>query len=113
MAYLIELGVPLERMARLEGGLQGWAKSGRAVPPPASAASSATISLEALLVEAGLADPSPLPASVTLGQLDDLLSQDRPTLLNFLKDSGVGLAGRQKLANALAKAKREGRVITV
>ena len=30
MAFLREIGVPLERMARLEGGLNGWRAAGDA-----------------------------------------------------------------------------------
>ena len=65
MAFLLELGLPLERMARLEGGLNGWSKSGRPTPAPASPGREHVDTLEALL---GFA-----------GNTSDLLAHGRPS----------------------------------
>ena len=109
MAYLVELGLPLQRMARLTGGLRGWIDSGRPAPPPATSAGTVS-GLDALLAEAGV---GALAAGITLDALATEMAGGRPALLAYLKESGVSsLADRQKLANALAKAKREGRIAT-
>jgi len=43
----------------------------------------------------------------TLQSLEAMLTEDRPTFLASLKEKGVdNLAERQKLANAIGKAKR-------
>lgn len=113
IAFLMECGLPLARMARLSGGLHGWTKSGRPTPPPALASMSAVDSLATLIAEAGLPDISRLSTEVTLGALVEKLGAGRPTLLSYLKESGVErLADRQRLANVLAKANRAGHVST-
>lgn len=50
------------------------------------------------------------PAFEIRATLQDWLALDRLTLLAELKALGLGLATRQSVANALAKAKREGRL---
>ena len=114
MAFLAELGMPLERMARLEGGLNGWKASGRTAPPPQVNSGGGKIdALPALLAEAGVADEriQALSAEMSIGALGEQLSEGgRPALLTYLKERGLELALRQKVATTFARAKREGHI---
>ena len=64
----------------------------------------------ALLAEAGCAERAPLAAGASVGEWSALLAAGRPAFLNALKALGFDkLAERQKVANVLGKARREGR----
>ena len=108
MAFLREVGVPLERMARLQGGLDGWKKAGRPTPRPAGSARAGIADVAALLAQAGVDTPR---TEFSLAELDAKLGEGRAALLAFLKERGVSnLADRQRLANTFSKAKRDGRL---
>jgi rhodanese-related sulfurtransferase len=109
MAYLLEVGLPLKRMARLSGGLRGWADSGRPTPCGVAVADTRTLDgLDALLEQADLSRlRGDALARITL---EECAALERPALLNTLKELGLPLADRQALCNAIAKAKREGRI---
>jgi hypothetical protein len=63
--------------------------------------------LDELLTESGLEPLKQVLADSTLSTLNDSLVSDRVAFLTGLKESGVDKLGdRQKLANALGKAKR-------
>lgn len=69
--------------------------------------------IDALLAAAGLETHAPAlhHANTTLSSLQALLAVNRPHLLEHLRELGVSKLGeRQKLANALAKAQREGQL---
>lgn len=106
MAFLHELGVPLESMARLTGGLAAWREAGR--PCPAQAVACDPIaSLDALLAACGLPHLAEPLRATSLDALAAALDGGRPTALRLLKELGVGtLAERQALCSALAKARR-------
>jgi len=71
----------------------------------------APMRLHEALAEAGLARHAPALAAVTLRQCLDTLDKSRTSLLALLKEAGVAnLAERQTIANALSKARREGRL---
>ena len=63
--------------------------------------------LNELLKENSLISTMALLIGETLQSLEAMLTEDRPTFLASLKEKGVeNLAERQKLANAIGKAKR-------
>jgi hypothetical protein len=63
--------------------------------------------LNELLKENSLISTMALLMGETLQSLEAMLTEDRPTFLASLKEKGVdNLAERQKLANAIGKAKR-------
>jgi len=108
MSYLHELGVPMEKMARLSGGFFGWQKSGRPVEMPGAAAARVD-DLESFLADAQLAHLEPTLANETLRGLADDAVANRTAFLQRLKELGVSkLTDRQGLANALSKARRNG-----
>ena len=116
MAYLHELGVPLERMARLAGGLSGWASSGRPTPPSGALGSNSDArlpSLQAMLDLASLNHLQEPLAELTLEAAAEACLASRTAFLATLKDEyGVSkLAERQALCKALQKAVRDGRVL--
>lgn len=109
MAYLVELGVPLERMARLSGGFFGWRDSGREIGSLSESGGAVADGLDGFLEERKLGHLSPCLAGRTLRELAAALDASRPAFLGELKALGVGgLADRQALSNALSKARREG-----
>lgn len=108
MAYLLELGVPLERMARLTGGLNAWKASGRPTPKPASPVTAGVSGLADLLEASDLGRLVEPLASLTLTQLQSTLADDgRPAVLAALKDCGLLLTDRQAVAKAVARYVRE------
>lgn len=113
MAYLHEVGVPIERMARLAGGFHGWRDSGRPVQSSFGAPGGAFVGLDAFLAQANLGHLAALlgGGERTLRGCAEALEASRPGFLNELKALGVSaLADRQALCNALGKARREGRI---
>ncbi|KAL1529899.1 hypothetical protein AB1Y20_000827 [Prymnesium parvum] len=99
--FLHEMGVPLERMARLEGGFQQWRREGyEALPPPRPPAAT---SLGALLEEAGLTHLAEPLAGESLEHLSEVLTASRADLLSLLKDLGLQLPDRQKVTNAISR----------
>jgi hypothetical protein len=114
--FLFEMGVPYARMARLTGGLRGWADSGRPTPVPPRGGAGLNISggLAAFLCSIQLdhlAEPLLSGGERDLAGLAALLASDRGAFLQRMKDVGVTkLPERQKLANAIARASREGAV---
>lgn len=104
LSILAELGgVPVERMVRLRGGLNGWKAAGLPVEPALAPAPAKATSLVALLDAAGLAHLAEPLADVSLGQLADVLAEGRSHLLELAKAKGVKLPDRQKLAKALSR----------
>ena len=107
--FLAEVkGVGIERMLRLEGGLNGWKAAGFEVGPPPAEGPPPAAELAAVLAEAGLshlADGADSPlAGRSFEQLAALLDEGRVRLLDALKSCGVAkLSERQKLANTLSK----------
>eukprot|EP00966_Prymnesium_polylepis_P289659 6690816-Prymnesium_polylepis.1 len=71
-----------------------------------------TLDLPQFLEDAGLAQlAAPLSGKTTLARLvKAIASKERPALLAELKEYGLPLGDRQKLANALYKARREDRL---
>ncbi len=113
MAFLLELGLPLERMSRLAGGLHGWQASGRPTPAPSSGSTEAVDGWDGLLATASLPHLRPSLEATALSEcVSKLVHESRPALLAHLKEAGLGLADRQALCNAIAKAIREGRLAT-
>mmetsp|Transcript_36877 Transcript_36877/g.122255 ORF Transcript_36877/g.122255 Transcript_36877/m.122255 type:complete len:229 (+) Transcript_36877:110-796(+) len=117
MAFLLELGLPLTRMARLRGGLNGWVESGRPAPPAgrevAPQLPAVSGGLRGLCEGAGLGHlAAALPPSLTLEAAAAAATSSRQSFLASLRDEhGMSrLADRQALCNALSKAVREGRV---
>lgn len=110
MAYLQELGLPLERMSRLAGGLDGWSKSGRPTPSPSHGCGDTLDGWDALLAHAELTRLRPMLEAISLESCTAQLQVARTALLNNLKDHGLTLPDRQALCNAIAKAVREGRL---
>ena len=115
MAYLKELGVPMERMARLRGGYSGWKASGR--PSPAGGVEKAAMGgggsgFSELLDSVGLGHLNEPLAALTLEAAAAAVVASRPQFLAMLKDDYhvTKLADRQALCNSLSKAVREGRV---
>ena len=111
MAFLMELGVPLESMARLEGGVDGWKASGRPLLIPTGPDVDVVSDFGVLLSQHGIKEATrEALASLSLEACVRALHESRVTLLNLLKERGLGLAERQAVVNALSKAVREGRV---
>ena len=97
--------VPVERLVRLEGGVNGWKAAGFALAPPPKPA--ATASLSALLDEAGLPHLAAALAEQSLQQLAAVFEADgRTGLLGLLKGLGLSLSERQKVANAVSAQQR-------
>lgn len=97
--------VPVERILRLEGGLNAWKAAGfeLAAPPAPKAAET----LEALLAEAALSHVAELLGQHNLESLQQVLgSAGRASLLDLLKELGITLPDRQRLTNAVARAVR-------
>jgi rhodanese-related sulfurtransferase len=98
-------GVPLNRILRLKGGLNEWKAAGFACAPPPRPKVAGSI--EVLLEDASLAHLAAQLEGQSLGSLQDALaSGGRTTLLNALKDRGLKLPDRQKLANAVQRTVR-------
>jgi len=111
MAFLHELGVPFGRMARLDGGFYGWCDASLPVEMPRRPDTlDVQSSLESLLVVTGLPHvQSQLSAAgETLQSCAALSAKPRAEVLEHLKELGLELADRAKLAGVLAKASREG-----
>lgn len=111
MAFFHELGVPLDRMARLQGGLNGWRQASLPVELPSRAgALGLHNSLEALLSAAGVPQHFARldAAGETLPSCAVLVAQGRAAMLNRFSALGLGLADRHKLAGIFSKAVREG-----
>ena len=102
--FLAEVGgVGVERMVRLEGGLNGWRNAGFEVGPPPKPPPAA--SLGALLEEAGLTHLSePLATRSLEGLAATFADGGRTKLLDELKEIGLGLKDRQGVANAVSRA---------
>ena len=115
-AYLEELGVSRDRFIRLEGGATAWVDAGHDFERP-GVDTTALCSLHAAIVAAGLdagsASSTGLLGSASLGSIERLLKADggRAQLLELFKAAGFALKERQKLANFLAKAHRDGRLV--
>mmetsp|Transcript_26207 Transcript_26207/g.52529 ORF Transcript_26207/g.52529 Transcript_26207/m.52529 type:complete len:96 (+) Transcript_26207:584-871(+) len=89
-------------MVRLEGGFDAWKQAGYEVvlpPPPAAPAS-----LGALLDEAELSQLREPLAVHTLEGLTATLEVSRVHLLDVLKQCGLKLQERQKVANLVSRA---------
>jgi rhodanese-related sulfurtransferase len=106
---LVELGgVSVDRIVRLQGGLNAWTAAGhKTVQPPKPLAAA---SLEALLDEAELTHLAEPLQALSLEQLtDEFTAGGRPQLLETLKSLGLKLPDRQKLASAVSRTvKRAG-----
>jgi rhodanese-related sulfurtransferase len=101
MAFLRELGVPLERMARLKGGYHGWKASGRPCPLPLVADGPVADGLESFLEQAGLMRlHNSLSSGLTLSACTGALAESRAALLNLLKELGLGCASSPKATQA-------------
>ena len=115
-AFLAELGVSRDRFIRLEGGATAWVDAGHDFERP-GVDTTALCSLHAAIVAAGLdagsASSTGLLGSASLGSIERLLKADggRAQLLELFKAAGFALKERQKLANFLAKAHRDGRLV--
>ena len=98
-------GVPLDKMLRLQGGLDAWRAAGFACVLPQKP--KAAESLEALLEEASLSHLAAQLEGHSLEVLQHILaSGGRTALLNALKDRELKLPERQKLANAIQRTVR-------
>lgn len=105
---LFFLGVPHERLWRLEGGYGAWEASGGALETPPRGAD-AVADLPSLLAAEGLSHLEGLVAGETLERMLATLADEggRLALLALLKTLGVAkLSERQRLASACAKARR-------
>lgn len=97
--------VPVERMLRLEGGLNAWKAAGFEAPPPPKPKSAA--SLDAVLEEASLSHLAESLAGLGLEGLQEVYATGgRQALLERGKELGLKLPERQKLATAVAKSAR-------
>ena len=103
-------------MARLDGGFNGWAGSGRPTPSPLNIETSALAEgadgLKTLLEQSSLAHLREPLADLTLDSCVTAIAASRTDFLATLKDRGLGLKDRQAVSNAVARAAREGRVGT-
>ena len=103
--FLAEIGgLGVDRMVRLEGGLDAWKRAGfEALPPPKPAPTALT--LDAILEEAGFAHLAEKLAGHSFESLAAVFESDgRQKLLDLLKGLGLTLPERQKVANAVSKA---------
>ena len=110
MQFLNEVGVPLERMARLAGGLRGWTESGRSAPPRGghSVESAVVGSMSELLEANDLGRLVEATQGLALAELVQAFEAGgRLALLKILQEVGLALPDRQKVATAVSKAMRE------
>jgi hypothetical protein len=94
MAYLLEVGVPLRRMARLKQGFHGWKASGRPVVQPLNASPSVPLSdgLPGFLELSGMGHLAEPLVTLSLESCAKALEDGRPALLDLLKERGLGYA---------------------
>ena len=99
--FLAEMGISVERMVRLQGGLGAWKEAGYAVadPPKPTAANS----LAAMLEESGLGHLMDPLTGQSLEHLMTINEVSRGHLLDLLKGLGLKLPERQKVANAISR----------
>ena len=90
-------------MVRLRGGLDAWKAAGHAVEAVVAPKPAAAASLGALLTEAELSHLAPPLSGMSLEELTKALVVGRTHLLDVLKEAGLKLPDRQKLAKALAR----------
>uniref|UniRef100_A0A6S9SLR0 Uncharacterized protein n=1 Tax=Chrysotila carterae TaxID=13221 RepID=A0A6S9SLR0_CHRCT len=107
MAFLVELGVPLGRMSRLAGGFLGWSTSGCVVMKPEYKTFSGG-GLQTFLEQAQLSQLLDALKDETTQNLRAVILAGRQKALAYFETKQIRLPDRQKLANALAKAEREG-----
>ena len=102
MNVLAEIGgVGVERMVRVEGGMHAWraANFDISIPPKPAPATS----LDSILNETDLSHLSEPFAGHSLDDLLESFRMGRTHLLDLLKDLGLKLPERQKVANAISR----------